>query len=156
MNNNGINGKGDSSNIIKANRRASLGDIMIEREKWSFHTVPFISSGTEKSVLSVLFLIGLPYILIFPDMSSFSRVILASGRNFQNRHKCPEIGLKHFNFYSRATFRSEKSIAIVKKFDFDYLWISILHQSLTLKKCFLKKCPFICPSVSVRVAEHYA
>ena len=26
--------------------------------------------------------IGLPYVLIFPDMSSFSRVILASGRNF--------------------------------------------------------------------------
>ena len=47
--------------------------------------------------------VGLPFVLIFPDMSSFSRVILASGRNFQNQRKCPEIGLKHFNFYFRAT-----------------------------------------------------
>ena len=34
--------------------------------------------------------------------------------------------------------RSDESIAIVKNFDFDYLWISILYQSHTLKKCFRK------------------
>ena len=52
--------------------------------------------------------LGLPYVLIFPDMSSFSRVILASGRNFQNRHRCPEIELKHLNFYFRATLGAKK------------------------------------------------
>ena len=82
--------------------------------------------------------LGLPYVLIFPDMSSFSRVILPSGQNFQNRHKCPEIGLKHFNFHVWATSETKERVGIVKKFDLDYLWISILYQSLTLKKCFRK------------------
>ena len=113
-----------------------LRPVLRNYDTWWYRTPSFFM--TMQGVMP-LFLswIGLPYILIFPDMSSFARVILASGRNFQNWRKCPEIGLKHFNFLLSSDIRSEESIAIVNNFDFDYLWISILYQSLTLKKSFL-------------------
>ena len=53
-----------------------------------------------------------------------------------------------FYFLLSSDVRSEESIAIIKKISTSiFLRISILYQSLTLKKCFRKKCQFIYLSV---------
>ena len=44
------------------------------------------------------------HVLIFKSY----RPLLVSGRNFQNRRKCPEIELTHFNFNFRATLGAKK------------------------------------------------
>ena len=50
-------------------------------------------------------------------------------------------------FLLSSDFRSEGSIAIVKKLDFDFLWFFILHHSHALKMCFRKNvCVCVCLS----------
>ena len=51
-----------------------------------------------------------------------------------------------------SDIRSEGIIAIVKKFDFDFLWFLILHYSHSLKMCFrrnVRVCVCVCVSVSL-------
>ena len=59
-------------------------------------------------------------------------------------------------FLLSSDIRSEGSIAIVKKFDLDFLMIfySIVHQSHSLKMCFRKNvCVCVCLSVADRRAQ---
>ena len=52
-----------------------------------------------------------------------------------------------FQFLLSSDIRSEGSIAIVKKFDFDFLWFFILHHSHCLKRALEKcLCVYVCLS----------
>ena len=60
-------------------------------------------------------------------------------------------------FLLSSDIRGKESIAIVKKFDFDFLWFSILYHSHILKKWFRKNvCVCVCVCVCVTVSERTA
>ena len=54
-------------------------------------------------------------------------------------------------FLLSSDIRSEGSIAIVKKFLFDFLWFLILHHSHSLKMCFRKISVCVCVCVCLSV-----
>ena len=62
-------------------------------------------------------------------------------------------------FLLSSDIKSEGSIAIVKKFDFEFLWFLVLHHSHRLKMCFRKNvcvCLSVCLSVCLFVADRRA
>ena len=74
--------------------------------------------------------------------------------NYFVLHVCNKFEvLRHSTFYFRATFRSEGSIAIVKKFDLDFFMIFGYTSLPQSKNVFRKN---VCVCVCVTVADRRA
>ena len=101
-------GKSERKRPLGKPRRRWEDNVKMDSREVGCHLGDWIALAEDRDQWRAYVRVGLPYVLIFPDMSSFSRVILPSGQNFQNQRKCLEIGLKHFNFYFRALSGEKK------------------------------------------------
>ena len=81
----------------------------------------------------------------------FTHSSVSSMLNVECRFQVTVLGFVFISFLLWSDIRSEGSIAIVKKFDFHFLLISILYQYHILKKWSRKKsvCVYVCACLSV-------
>ena len=110
---------------------------------------------TNKDMLGLPGWVGLPYVLIFRTCPHFQELYYRAGGIFKIDPNVQKLDLSILVLaFERRQER--RKYCNRKKFwhrlFMDFHYVSISH----FKKMFYKKCPFVCPSVSVIVAEHCA